>query len=38
MVDKTAERAEGGRSMNEMKVFENADFGKVRTIVQDGEP
>lgn len=24
--------------MNEMKVFENADFGKVRTIVQDGEP
>lgn len=24
--------------MNELKVFENQEFGKVRTIVRDGEP
>jgi len=24
--------------MNKLKVFENAEFGKVRTVTVDGEP
>lgn len=24
--------------MNELKIFENPEFGKVRTVVVDGEP
>lgn len=24
--------------MNEMKVFNNAEFGKIRTLDRDGEP
>lgn len=24
--------------MNEMKIFENAEFGEVRTVIRDGEP
>lgn len=24
--------------MNELKIFENQDFGQIRTVVQDGEP
>ena len=24
--------------MNEMKVFNNAEFGKIRTLNRDGEP
>ena len=24
--------------MNELKIFENPEFGKVRTVVIDGEP
>lgn len=29
---------EGDRNMNDMKIFENPEFGKVRTIVIDDEP
>lgn len=24
--------------MNEIKIFENEEFGEVRTIIKDGEP
>ena len=24
--------------MNEIKIFENPDFGEIRTIIIDGEP
>jgi anti-repressor protein len=28
----------GGESVNELQIFENEEFGKVRTLVKDGEP
>ena len=28
----------GERKMNELQIFENKDFGKVRTVTVNGEP
>ena len=28
----------GGGRVNEIQIFENAEFGKVRTVVIEGEP